>query len=451
VLADPEAAGKVFGERNRLLPKHKIWIALIVGIFLFIGISTLFINQKKLEKTSIKTLSDPSIAVLPFTNLTGDPAKEIICDGLSEDIINTLSKMPKIIVIASHSTFFYKGKSLSVQELGKELNARYLLEGNVRRADDRLRVSAQLIDAAAGKNIWAETYDRQFDDLFVVQEEITFNIISALQIKLTEGLQAKLWQKKAKNFEAYSKLMQGLEHFRKFNKEDNRLARELYEEAIAIDQEYAGAYRTLAWTHWADARFGFSKSPSKSMEIAEELAQKTIGLDDQDPGAFYLLAGIHLLRKEHDFAVSNILKASEMDPNAADILGYKALCLNYAGKPTEALASIQKAMRLNPHYPGWYDQQLGLSYHLIGDHVKALESFKKMRERIPNSFLPRGMLVICYMNLNREADAKVEVAEILQKIRPDFSTALWEGVQPYKDQRILEKELEALRNAGVPD
>ena len=450
-MADPEAAGMVFGERNRLLPKHKIWIALVVGIFLFIGISTLFINQKKLEKTSIKTLSDPSIAILPFTNLTGDPAKEIICDGLSEDIINALSKLPKLIVIARQSTFVYKGKAFNVQDLGEELGARYVLEGNVRRADDRLRVSAQLIDAAAGKNIWAETYDRQLKDLFVVQEEITLNIISALQIKLTEGLQAKLWRNTAKNSEAYAKLMQSLEHFRKFTKEDNRLARELAEEGAALDPEYPGAYRGIGWAHWADARFGFSKSPSQSMEIADEMAQKALSMDDQDPLTFYLLAGIHLMRKEHDLAVANIRKASEMAPNAADILGYKALCLNYAGTPTEALANIQKAMRLNPHYPSWYDQQLGLSYHLIGDDVKAIESFKKMRERTPNSYLPRGMLVICYMNLKRETDAKVEVTELLKKIRPDFSIALWEGVQPYKDHSILEKELEALRKAGVPD
>jgi tetratricopeptide (TPR) repeat protein len=186
------------------------------------------------------------------------------------------------------------------------------------------------------------------------------------------------------------------------------------------------------------------------MKIAMEMAQKALSMDDQDPFTFYLLAGIHLMRKEHDLAVANIRKASEMAPNAADILGYKALCLNYAGEPTEALASIQKAMRLNPHYSSWYDQQMGLSYHLMGDHVKSLESFKKMRERTPTSYLPRGMIVICYIHLNRESDAQAEVAELL-KIRPDFSTAIWSKVQPYKDQKFLEKELEALRKAGVPD
>ena len=464
VLMDPRVTVSGKPIDKKLTTKRRmpilIGVAAVFALAVAVGIWQFYMRRPIVEPASIektaspqtsdKLAGDPSIAVLPFTNRTGDPKKELLCDGISEDIINALSKLPKLIVIARQSSFVYKDKAFNVQDIGAELGARYILEGSVRRADDRLRVSAQLIDAPAGKNIWAETYDRQLKNLFAVQEEITLNIISALQIKLTEGLQAKLWRNKAKNSEAYAKLMQSLAYFRKFTKEDNRLARELSEEAAALDPEYAGAHRVIGWTHWADARFGFSTSPSESMKMAMEQAQKALNMDDQDPGAFYLFAGIHLLRKEHDLAVANIRKASEMAPNAADILGYKALCLNYAGEPTEAFASIQKAMRLNPHYPSWYDQQLGLSYHLMGDHVKSLESFKKMRERTPNSYLPKGMLVICYIHLNRESDAQTEVAEIL-KLRPDFSTAIWAKVQPYKDQKFLEKELEALRKAGVPE
>ena len=464
VLMDPRVTvsgkpvDKIKTTSKRRMP-ILIGVAAVFALAVAVGIWQFHMRRPSVEPviekmasplTSGKLAGDPSIAVLPFTNRTGDPSKEPLCDGISEDIINALSKLPKLIVIARQSSFVYKGKAFNVQDLGEELGAHYILEGNVRRADDRLRVSAQLIDAAAGKNIWAETYDRQLKDLFVVQEEITLNIISALQIKLTEGLQAKLWRNKAKNSEAYAKLMQSLAYFRKFTKEDNRLARELAEEGANLDPEYPGAYRAIGWAHWADARFGFNKSPSQSMKIAMEMAQKALSMDDQDPFTFYLLAGIHLMRKEHDLAVANIRKASEMAPNAADILGYKALCLNYAGEPTEALASIQKAMRLNPHYSSWYDQQMGLSYHLMGDHAKSLESFKKMRERTPTSYLPRGMIVICYIHLNRESDAQAEVAELL-KIRPDFSTAIWAKVQPYKDQKFLEKEFEALRKAGIPD
>ncbi|MBU2631812.1 MAG: hypothetical protein KKE61_24630, partial [Proteobacteria bacterium] len=399
-------------------------------------------------KTAGDIPAEPSIAVLPFNNLTGDSTQDFLGDGMSEDIINALSKIPKLIVIARQSTFSYKGKTITAQGIGKDLDVRYILEGNVRKADDRIRVSAQLVDAATGKTMWADTYDGQIVDFFTMQEEITFNIITALQIKLTEGFQAKLWAKKAGNLKAYAKLMQGVERLRKFNKEDNRLARELAQEALTLDPEYAGAFRVIGWTHLHDARFGFSESSALSMNTAMEMAHKAIAIDDQDPGIFYLLAGIHLFRKEHDLAVINIRKASEMDPNGADILGYKALCLNYAGEPSEALTSIQRAKRLNPRYPSWYDTQEGLSYHLLGDHQKSLEAYLKARERTPGTYLNRAMLVICYVYLGREIEAKTEAQELL-KIKSDFTMKTWIGVQPYKDRMILENEMAALQKVGL--
>jgi adenylate cyclase len=427
-------------------------IAVGVGIWQFSMRSAIVgpLSDEKLAspQSSAELVGDQSIAVLPLTNLTGDRKKEILCDGISEDIINALSRLPKLTVIARNSTFVYKGKAFNAHDLGEELGARYILEGSVLRADERLRVSVQLFDTTSGKNIWAETYDWQLQDLFAVQEEITLNIISALQIKLSEGLQAKLWRNRANNLEAYTKLMQALEHFRKFNKEDNCLARQLCEEAVAIDPEYAGAYRTLAWTYWADALHGFSKSSSESIKKAMDLAQKALSIDDQDPFVFYLLAGIQLLRREHDLALANIRKASEMDPNSADILAYKGLCLNDAGEPAEALASIQKAQRLNPHYSSWYDGQMGLSYHLMGDDEKALEYYKKMRERTPNSYFPRVRIILSYIDLNQLSNAQAEAVELL-KISPDFSTAIWAN-QPYKDHKLLENELAALKKVGLP-
>ena len=448
VLADPEAAGKVIGERSRSMPKHKNWMVLAAGIFFLFCMVGLFIYQKGPEKKAVKFLGEASIAVLPFKNLTGDPAKENLCDGLSEDIINALSKVPKLIVIARHSTFLYKGKSLSVQELGTVLNARYVLEGNVRRADDRLRVSSQLIESETAKNIWAETYDRQINDLFLVQEEITLNIIAAMQVTLTEGLQARMWRKKSSNLDAYLKIIQAVEEFRKFTREGNHLSRELAEASVKLDPEYAGAYRMIGWTHLVDARFGFSVSPDQSIKMAMDMAQKAMVMDDQDPYTYYLLAGIHLRKNEHDLAVANIRKASEMAPNSADILSYKANVLNYSGEPAEALSSIFKAMRLNPQYPNWYDGQVGLSYHLQGDYQKALDNYRKMRERNPNSFLPQAMIVICYTNLNLMAEAKKEAKRLLG-LRPDFTKETWNKMQPYRDQTILKEEITALQKAGA--
>jgi len=454
-------AGKQKKERSANKRRNAIIAAAVAALLVAVGVGiwqfsmrSAIVGPLSNEKmaslqSSAKLVGDQSIAVLPFSNLTGDPKKEILCDGISEDIINALSRLPKLIVIARNSTFVYKSKAINAHDLGGKLGARYILEGSVRRADERLRVSAQLFDTTSGKNIWAETYDRQFRDLFAVQEEITLNIISALQVTLTEGLQAKLWRSTANNLEAYAKHMQALEYFRKFNKEDNRLARQLCEEAVAIDPEYAGAYRTIGWTHWSDAANGFSESRSESIKKAMELAKKALKLDDQDPFIFYLLAGIHLLRREYDLALANIRKASEMCPNCADILAYKGYCLNQAGEPAEALTSIQKAKRLNPNYSSWYDGQMGLSSQMMGNYENALEYFKKMRERTPNSFFPRVRIIISYIHINRLADAQKEVVELL-KIRPDFSSARWAKGQLYKDHKYVEKDLEALRKAGLP-
>jgi adenylate cyclase len=406
------------------------------------------IEKKESPLTPGKLDSEPSIAVLPFTNLTGESQNELLSDAISEDIINALSRIPKLVVIARNSAFAYKGRAVKVQEIGKDLGVRYILEGNVRQADNRIRVSAQLVDAVTGKSRWADTYDLQSTDLFAMQEEIAFNIISALQINLTEGFQAKLWAKKANNLEAYIKLMQGAEYLRKFTKEDNRLARNLAEEAAALDPDYAGAYRVIGWTHLHDARFRFSESSALSSKKAMEMAQKALGIDDKDPGIYWLFAGIHLFRKEHDLAVSNIVKASEMDPNGADILAYKALCLNYAGEPLEALSSIQRAKRLNPHCPGWYHGQEGLSYHLLRDHQKSLEAYSKARDKSPGFYSYHAMLVICFVQLGREAEAKAEAMEVL-KIKSDFSMNTWAGVQLYKDPAILENEIAALQKVGL--
>ncbi|HSH09279.1 MAG TPA: adenylate/guanylate cyclase domain-containing protein, partial [Oceanipulchritudo sp.] len=401
VLTDPAVAGCLIEATRQ--PRRALWwawascavlMAVAAGGYFMLRESTRATGTASAPPAASAMFEGPSIAVLPFANMTGDPAKEFLCDGIAEDIINALSRIPNLAVIARQSTFVHKGKASNVQELANDLGARYVLEGSVRRADDRLRVSSRLIDAQTGKSVWAETYDREVTDLFKVQEEITLNISAAMQVKLTEGLQAGMWRKEASNLEAYVKLMQAAEHFRRFNKEDNRLARERGEEALEIDPGYVAALRLLGWVHWSDARFGFSSSPGDSMKKAMDLAQQVRVMEPEEPSTYYLLAGIHLMRKEHDQAVAQIQRASEMAPNSADIQAYRALCLNYAGEPAEALLAIQKAMRLNPHYPNWYDGQVGLSFHLLGDHQRSVDNYTKMKERLPGSFLPRAMLVI---------------------------------------------------------
>ena len=223
----------------------------------------------------------PSIAVLPFDNMSEDPKQEFFSDGITENIITALSKVPKLFVIARNSTFSYKGKPVKVQKVAEDLDVRYVLEGSVQKSEDRLRITAQLIDAINGKHLWAEKYDRVFKDIFALQDEISMKILVALQVELTEGEKSRIYAKTTNNLDAYLKFLKGRnEYSESFTKETNAQAWQWFQEAVALDPQFSAAYEALGWTHVYDARYGWSKSGSESMKYALELAQKTIDSDE---------------------------------------------------------------------------------------------------------------------------------------------------------------------------
>ena len=238
------------------------------------------------DKTSPPVSDEPSIAVLPFTNISGDPKEDYLSDGITEQIITALSKTPKMLVIARNSVFTYKGKPVMAQQVSEELGVRYLLEGSVQKSGDKLRITAQLIDAKTGNHLWSERYDRDLKDLFDLQDDITKNVITALQVKLTEGQAASILGKGTKNLGAYLKLMKGRYYLLRLNKDDNEAARRLFEEVIAMDPNYANAYVFLAWTYCQEGDFGSIKTSAKSYETAIELAKKAISLDEQNASAY---------------------------------------------------------------------------------------------------------------------------------------------------------------------
>jgi adenylate cyclase len=242
----------------------------------------------------LKLPNKPSIAVLPFVNMSNEPEQEYFSDGITEEIITSFSKVPRLFVIARNSSFIYKGKSVKIQEVGRELGVRYVLEGSVRKGGDRVRITAQLIEATTGNHLWAERYDRNLKDVFALQDEITMKILMALQVKLTEGEQGRILGKGTENHEAYVRILQGREHIYLMNKEGNALARQSFEEATALDPEFAVGYTYLAWTYLIEVHLGFSDSPERSMEKALELAQKALALDDS-------LADAHALLKHLSF------------------------------------------------------------------------------------------------------------------------------------------------------
>ncbi|MHC4677026.1 MAG: adenylate/guanylate cyclase domain-containing protein, partial [Planctomycetota bacterium] len=268
------------------------WAALVLSAVLIIGAGVVAVwnfylrttpppmGVASVEKMAYPLPDKPSIAVLPFTNMSGDPKQEYFSDGITEDIITGLSKIPRLFVIARNSSFTYKNKPVKIQQVGRELGVRYVLEGSVQRSGNRIRITAQLIDASTGQHLWVEQYNRDLKDIFALQDEITMKIMTALQVKLTEGEQARLVGKGTANLQAYEKVLQGREHITRLNIEGNVQARDLFEEAITLDPEYSIAYAALAQTHLLDVWLGLSKSPDKSIEKSAELVQKALALDD---------------------------------------------------------------------------------------------------------------------------------------------------------------------------
>jgi len=420
VLMDPEAAGKVIGEK-RVEPKRGLRVALAAVIVLLLAVGGLLIwrtvsppvEVASVEKMAFPMPEKPSLAVLPFDNLSGDSSQDYFSDGITETIITALSNVSNLFVIARNSSFTYKGKPVKVQQVAEELGVRYVLEGSVQRSEDRVRITAQLNDALTGHHLWAENYDRKFGDIFVLQDDITEHVTMALEVKLTEGEQARIRRKHTGNPEAYEFFLRGLEIGRKFTKEDNAQARKLYEKAVELDPNYAHAWQEIGRLHYRDARFGWTDTPDKSLELAEELAQKTLAVDDDDAVAYATLSLVSMARRQHEKAVTYGEKALTLAPNFADVKVMIALPFLYSGRPKEAIDLVKKAMRLSPYYPGWYLPVLGHAYRLTGKYKEAIEALESWRIRAnPRSELPYLMLAFTYVEAGREEEAGIAVAEI---------------------------------------
>jgi adenylate cyclase len=456
VLTEPEAAGKVV-EGKRPRPGQWRWTALAIAAVLLVGAAATIwrfyfrpppMEPASLEKMAFPLPDKPSIAVLPFVNMSGDPNQEYFSDGITEEIITALSKIPRLFVIARNSTFTFKGKPVKVQKVAEDLGVRYVLEGSVRKAGDRVRITAQLIDAIAGHHVWAERYDRDMKDIFVLQDEITLKILMALQVKLAEGEQRVLLGKGTNNLDAYLKLLQSGEHAVRFTKEDNVLARQLAEEAIALDPGYAMAYLRLSATHLMDLLYGSSKSPRESLKLAEELVQKALALDANLAEAHAFLGRIYLTKRQHEKAIAEGERALAMAPNSAFIHAALAFTLRHSGRPEEAIALFKKAIRLNPIPPAWYFSGLGFSYFELGQYEEAMAEFRKALNCAPDSQFSHIGLTATYSKLGRGEEARAAAAEVL-RINPKFSLKQWAKTHMYKDQADLDHFVEALRRAGL--
>jgi adenylate cyclase len=400
-------------------------------------------------KKALPVPEKPSIAVLPFKNLSGDPGQEFFTDGFTEDIITTLAKIPRMFVIARESSFTFKGKSVKIQEIGRDLGVRYVLEGSIQKFGDQIRITAQLIDATNGHHLWAEKYDRELKDIFAMRDEITMKIATVLQVKLTEGESAN-WGPETESFEAYIKVMQSLEHFRAFTPDDNILSRQKAKEALDLDPNYSSATEMVAWTLLMDGILNTSKTPEKSIEQAFELAQMVLDRGGSDAGAHFLIGYAYSRKGQFDKAISELEIARDLFPNNAEINAGLGMVLNDAGKPEEAINVLKNAIRLNPIPPGWYLGRLGDAYRLKGQYEKAVHEYKKAIQLQPDDMFSHLNLALCYVKLEREADAHAEAAEVL-RINPKFSAESYAKHIPLKDEASKKLLIDGMRKAGLPE
>ena len=397
----------------------------------------------------------PSIAVLPFENMSADPEQEFFSDGISEDIITALSKISSLLVVARNSTFTYKGAAVNVKQVSREQGVRYVLEGSVRKAGNRVRVTAQLIDGTTGHHVWAERYDRDLEDIFAVQDEITREVVVALDVHLREGEQARVWSGGTKNVEAWECVRLGQDALNRLTAKDRIGARRLFDRALELDPNYPIAWFSLgrAYFHEAEHGTGYDTEADRDalLESAVAYATKAFELDPSCADA-YASAGICLLSMgEHDEAVAMSEKAIALAPNHAQNLAIAAAVLNKSGQPERSFELIKRAMRLCPIYPGWYLYVLANACRLLHRNESAVGVLQEAIRRNPENHPALHIgLASTLGELGQDEDAKRTAAVIL-RLEPDFSIQKYARRLAYRDPTELTRFEDGLRKAGLPE
>ncbi len=402
-------------------------------------------------KAALPLPDKPSIAVLPFVTMSGDPEQEYFSDGITEDLITDLSKISELFVVSRNATFTYKGKAVMPQHVANDLGVRYVLEGSVRKAGVRLRITAQLVDAHSGGHIWAERYDRELTDIFALQDEITEKIVSALEVKLTKSEEQQVANRYTENLEAYDHFLRGRAYQARTTKESNALAQEMFQNAIELDRKFAGAYAQLSYSHFREWLYQWSNDP-RILDRALESAQKAVDLDAALPLAQMYLGWAHSFKRQHEEAITEAKRAIELDPNFSEGYADLGFILSVAGRPEEGVNLLKKAMHLDPHYPPIYIFFLGFGHYAMGRYEEAIAELKKALTKSPDHFSTHRTLAIIYSELGREEEANAEVAEML-RISPNAT--LRDQIErmpvPYRDGSTLERYTEWLRKAGLPE
>jgi len=456
VLMEPEAAGKVIGEvRPRKIVQRYVAVAAAVAIIVILGALAYWhfhlrlspIELASKEKMAFPLPDKPSIAVLPFVNMSGDPQQEFFCDGVSEDIITALYSVPELFVIARNSSFTYKGKPVKVNQVAEELGVQYLLEGSVRESVGKVRITVQLIDALTGRHLWAETYDRKMEDIFALQDEITMKIITELRVKLRDTEDSRRSEPCTTNLKAYLKYLEAVKYASLGNKEDNLSAQRLAEEAIIIEPTYACAYSLLGGTHLLEVVFGSTTSPKRSIAKAKENIDKAIVLNPSLSGPHSMIAAIYRAVGQYDKAVEQAEKALTIDPSSIFSLRELATCLRFADRNEEAIPLYEKVIRHDPFSSG-LQAQLGACYLNLRRFDQAIRICKRATEMNPKDLFAHLYLTAAYAAAGREEESHATAKKILG-IDPKFSVETLSKRFFTKNQDSKELFFDSLRKAGL--
>jgi len=460
VLPEPGATGKtVVNVWYRLRQWPKVMMALTAALLLVVAGLAL----KRVAETSgsspgmfaflsgntpLPLPDKPSIAVLPFENMTGDPRQEYFADGFTDEIITSLAKISSLFVIARNSAFTYKGKPVKVQQVSRELGVRYVLEGSIQKSGERVRINAQLIDAVSGEHLWSEHYDRNLTEIFGLQDEVILKIASALSVSLTSGEQARVWAEGTNNLEAYLRFLQGREFLLQGNRESVAMARRMAEEAIALDPRYADAYALLGATYHNDVFLGTSR-PKESIAKAIALTQKALAMNGSLADARSRLGVLYSWSGRYDEGIAEAERGVELDPNSATANFFLSNVLRYAGRSEEAIPVIRRALRLEPISPDIFVQNLALIYFQAGNCAEALATCEKGLQRERDSLNSRVIRAAVFGFCGKEEEARKEAVEVL-RINPNFTVESYTRILPYKYQSNKDLTIQGLRKAGLP-
>ena len=455
VLLDADAAGTIIAAP---LPHSRRWrLGAVAALIITIAAGGLAwwqpwverVEPASLDRMAFPLPDKPSIAVLPFANLAGDPEQNVLSDGISENITTALSRVPDIFVIARTSTLVYKRKPAKVQRVAEDLGVRYVLEGSVQRSGDKVRVTAQLIDALKGYHLWAERYDRKVKDALALQDEITLSVLNALEVKLTDDRMRAL-RGNTNNLQAYQQFQRGYRIFFHFTKADNAEARRLIERAVELDPNYGVAWIQIGWTYQMAAKFGWTENPARTKARAVELAHKGLAIDPSAVNGYLLLSNIALHDRHYDEAIAFNEKALAAAPNSSGVAALLGRALAYVGRPKEAVQLIRRAIRLNPYPPGSYWQWEGIAYHSLQQYDQAIGAFKRAIARNPKSPIPLAWLALTYADMGRMDEARAAAKEVIE-VDPGFSMTAFGRALDYKDRAKSEHAQATLRRLGLPE